>query len=163
MQTSYLINFNNFHNNQNNQNVVKCLDEHKLTNFIRKCKTNEQLWFYGKIEKILVIPLLPLNDIIPPFKGLSSSIFSFIKSQFTNSYEVDQFQKYFGTIEERYFSKPEKIKMICKYGKETKCTNLIESTHHVFNASTIIPKHGTIANFIEGMKTIGVSSIGDSL
>ncbi len=44
--------------------------------------------------------------------------------------------------------------MICKYGKETKCTNLIESTHHVFNTSNTIPKHGTVANFIEGMKTI---------
>lgn len=91
---------------------------------------------------------------VPAFKALKSSILSFIESRFTNSYEVEQFQKYFTTIEERYFSNTEKVKMTCKYGKHTRCTNLIESTHHVFNASSTIPKHGTVANFVEGMKTI---------
>lgn len=121
-----------------NQNVVKCLTEHKLTNFIRKCKTDEQLWFYGKIKKILVIPLLPLNDIIPAFKAISSTTLAFIGSRFTNPYEKEQLEKYFATIEDRYFSNPEKIKMICKYGKQMRSTNLIESTHHVFNGSTIL-------------------------
>lgn len=37
-----------------------------------------------------------------------------------------------------------------------RCTNLIESTHNVFNKSKIIPQHGSISNFIGAMKTIDV-------
>lgn len=52
------------------------------------------------------------------------------------------------------FEVEDKIKLTCKYGKNMRTTNPIESTHCVFNKSTLIPKHGTVANFIEGMTTI---------
>lgn len=136
-----------------NQNVVKTLAQHKLSNFIRKCKTDEQLWFYSKFKQILMIPLLPLNEIIPAFKSLKSSLLGYIESQFTNAFEIDQFTKCFETLEERYFSNEEKLKLICKHKKNMRCTNLIESTHCAFNKSDIIPKHGTVANFIEAMQT----------
>lgn len=136
------------------QNIVKCLAQHKLVTFIRKCKEDEQLWFYGQFKKILMLTLLPADNIIPAFKSLSQTILSFICSNFTNPYEVDQFKLYFETIETRYFSDPEKIKLTCKYRKHLRCTNLIESTHNVFNNSRIIPQHGTISNFIGAMTTI---------
>lgn len=137
-----------------NQNIVKCLAQHKLSSYIRKCKTDEQLWFYGKIKQILVILLLPPNEIIASFQSLSSSILSFIESNFSNAFYIEQFKKIFNTIEERYFSNEEKIQLTCKYRKHLRSTNLIESTHCVFNKSSIIPRHGTVANFIEGMTTI---------
>lgn len=137
-----------------NQNVVRCLAQHKLSTYIRKCKTDEQLWFYGKIKQILAIPLLPPNEVIPSFQSLSSSILGFIESKFSNTFEIEQFKSFFETIAERYFSNAEKIQLTCKYGKHLKSTNLVESTHCVFNKSSIIPRHGTVANFIEGMTTI---------
>lgn len=41
-----------------NQNIVKCVVQHKLSCFVRKCKEDEQLWFYEQLKKILAIPLL---------------------------------------------------------------------------------------------------------
>lgn len=137
-----------------NQNIVKCLAQHKLSNFIRKCNTDEQYWFYGKMKQILVIPLLPPIDVIPAFKSLSSTILKFIEDKFSNPYEVEQFRKFFSTIEERYFSNPEKIELTNKYRKTTRSTNLIESTHCVFNKSSVIPKHGTVSNFVDAMTII---------
>lgn len=136
------------------KNIVKCLTEHKLTNFIRKCKSDEQMWFYGKIKQILVTSLLPQEEIVPAFKSLRSSILSFIGESFSNPFEIDQFKKFFEVVEERYFSNEEKLKMTCKHEKNIRVTNLIESSHCAFNKSTIIPRHGTLSNFIEGMTVI---------
>lgn len=137
-----------------NQNIVKCLVEHKLSNFVKKCKEDEQLWFYGQIKQILVILLLKEEDIVPTFKYVSASIMKFIEEKFVNPYEIEQFQKFFDTIEDRYFSCPEKIKLSCKYKKTIRTTNPVEAGHRVFNKSSIVPKHGTLANFIQAMRTI---------
>lgn len=137
-----------------NQNIVKCLTQHKLSIYIRKCKTDEQLWFYAKLKQILVIPLLPLKEIIPGFKALASSILSFIDSNFTNTFEKEQFHTFFDTIEERYFSHEEKIRLTCKNGKHMRCTNLVESSHSVFNKSSHIPKNGSIENYVQAMTTV---------
>lgn len=139
-----------------NQNIVKCLAQYKLSSYIRRCQTDEQLWFYGKIKQILVLPLLPPNDVVTGFDILRLSILGFIESNFTNRYEVEQFKKFFDTVKDRYFSNEEKIRLTCKYGKHLRSTNLIESTHFVFNKSSIIPTHGTVSNFIHGMITIDI-------
>lgn len=135
-----------------NQNIVKCLVQHKLTCYVRKCKGDEQLWFYGQLKQILVIPLLPMSEMVQAFKFVSQHIMQFIVTKFTNSFEVDQFKQFFKTVEERYFSSEEKMKMICKYGIEIRTTNPIEAKHGVFNNSSIISQHGTVENFITSMK-----------
>lgn len=110
-----------------NQNIIKCLVEHKLTTFIRKCKSDEQLWFYGKMKQILVLPLLPADQIATAYKSLSEAIINLIEEKFTCLFEIEQFKKFFETIERRYFSDEDKISLTCKYRKHMRCTNRIHS------------------------------------
>lgn len=136
-----------------NQNIVKCMVQHKLTAFVRNCKEDEQLWFYGQLKKILVIPFLKLADMVPAFKLMASHILKFVESKFANPFEVQQFKSFLQTIEERYFSCEEKMKMICKYRKWIRTTNPVEARHGVFNTSSIVPQKGTVPNFISAMMT----------
>lgn len=53
-----------------NKNMVKCLIDHKLSEFIRKCRAEAELWFYGKMKQILVLALLPQREIKPAFQKL---------------------------------------------------------------------------------------------
>lgn len=134
-----------------NQNMIKCLIQHKLTCFIRKCTNDEQLWFYGQMKKILMIQLLPLNDMVPAFKMMAEHILKFIHDKLENPFEVQQFNKFFETVEERYFSSNEKLQMVCKYDKQIRTTNPAEARHGVFNNSSLVPKNGTLSNFISAM------------
>lgn len=134
-----------------NQNIVKCMVQHKLTAYVRKCKEDEQLWFYGQLKKILVIPLLQLADMVPAFKMMVNHILKFVENKFENPFEVQQFQKFMTTIEERYFSDEEKMKLICKYGKSIRTTNPVEARHGIFNNTSLVPQKGTVSNFISSM------------
>lgn len=41
--------------------------------------------------------------------------------------------------------------MVCKFGKIIRTTNPVEARHGVFNNSSLIPKNGTVSNFISAM------------
>lgn len=134
-----------------NQNIIKCMVQHKLTSYVRKCKEDEQLWFYGQLKKILVIPLLQLADMVPAFKSVAEHILKFVENKFENPFEIQQFKTFLKTVEERYFSCEEKMKMVCKYGKTIRTTNPVEARHGVFNNSSLVPQKGTVPNFISAM------------
>lgn len=141
-----------------NKNIVKFLVNHKLSSFVRKCKTDEELWFYGKLKQILVLPLLPLNSIHSAFKILKEKIVSFFRNTINNAYQHEQLDKFFVKIEENYYGNPEKMKKVCKYKKQIRGTNLIEATHGGFNKSILTPKHGNVNNLIHGLKCIDFQS-----
>lgn len=74
-----------------NKNIIKCLVDHKLTEFVRKCKTNEELWFYGKLKEVLAIAILPESEIQSSFVKLKSLSLGFIESNINNTYQILQF------------------------------------------------------------------------
>lgn len=137
-----------------NKNLVKCLVDHKLTEFIRKCRNDVELWFYGKMKEILVIALLPHSEIKDSFVKLKNLILGHIETKLDNEYQINQFKDFFKTIEIRYFSEPEKIKKMCKFGKVTRTTNLIEAAHGAFNKSSLLPKNGALVNVVQGLQII---------
>lgn len=109
------------------------------------------MWFYGQLKKILVIPLLQLADMVPAFKSVAEHILKFVENKFENPFEIQQFKTFLKTVEERYFSCEEKMKMVCKYGKTIRTTNPVEARHGVFNNSSLVPQKGTVPNFISAM------------
>lgn len=137
-----------------NKNIVKCLIKHKLTNFVRNCKSDGELWFYGKLKQILVLPLLPLSLIHGAFVALKEKIISFFRLHFSNLYQQEQLNMFFTKIEGNYYGNLEKMTKICKYKKQIRGTNLIEGTHGGFNKSILTPKNGTVNNIIQGLKCI---------
>lgn len=137
-----------------NKNMVKCLVDHKLTEFIRKCRSDIELWFYGKFKEVLVLALLPHSDIQSSFIKLRNSILGYIESNIDNEYQINQFKDFFSKIEKRYFSNLEKMQKMCKFQKYIRTTNLIEAAHGAFNKSTLLPKNGAIINVIQGLQII---------
>lgn len=137
-----------------NKNIVKCLVNHKLTNFIRKCKSDGEVWFYGKFKQLLVLPLLPLSLIHDAFLQLKEKIVSFFRCNFDNAYQREQLDNFFDKVEENYYGNDDKMKRVCKYKKQIRGTNLIEATHGGFNKSILTPKHGSVDNLVHGLKCI---------
>lgn len=137
-----------------NKNIVKCLVKDKLTNFIRNCKSDGEIWFYGKFKQILVLPLLPLTMIHAAFTELKNKIVSFFAFHFDSAYQRDQLNSFFLKVEENYYGNEEKMKKVCKYKKEIRGTNLLEASHGGFNKSVLSPKNGKLNNHINGLKCI---------
>lgn len=63
------------------KNTLKCLVEFRLIIFVKKCKGDRELWFYGQFKQILD---LPYSDIHNTFKSLKLKIVSFFEYHFDN-------------------------------------------------------------------------------
>lgn len=72
------------------KNILKWLINFKLSNFVKNCKSDGELWFYGKFKKILALPLLELSEIHDAFKVLKLKFYLFLSFTLTvNSKKIN--------------------------------------------------------------------------
>lgn len=79
------------------KNIVKRLVTEGLSNYFKKCETNEELWLYGQIKKILAISLLPETEISNSYLGIMDTIYDVIGSKL-NAFEKEHFDKFFNYL-----------------------------------------------------------------
>lgn len=124
------------------------ITEH-LTNFIRHCHKDEELWVYGQIKKLLAIPLLPKENIKESYNFIKQTILDVMENKI-NGFQKANFEKFFNYISRNYFENEDKITKICKFDKTIRTTNLIESVHSSFKKSRLTFQNGCVNNCVNG-------------
>lgn len=136
-----------------NKNIVKALTSEHLSHYIRRCKSDVQLWTYSKFREIMCIPFLPVGKMKPQFLVLKNNIVESL-TRHLDPMELDKIKTVLRYIENKIYSVTQRTKSVCKFDKSVRTTNNAEGSHSGFNKSALITKNSSLNSMIQGKTSI---------
>lgn len=132
-----------------NKNIIKIIGSYHLSNFIKGCKTDVELWAYAKFRLIMCLPFLPENKMRDQFCVLRDSILE-VLSKHLNAMEIEGVTNVLEHIDKSIYSKAGRIASVCKFDKTIRTTNNAEGSHSGFNKSSLIARSSGLNSMIQG-------------
>lgn len=94
-----------------NKAIIRNIAKNHLSQYIRKCKTDLQLWTYEKFRQVLCIPFLPEDSMLPSFVKIEVKLITVLSKEL-NAFEFDNLKKLSMCLKQNIFFDEDKLAMI---------------------------------------------------